>query len=197
MDNELRKQLKMLRVNAKISASKAGRWAGVDERTWRSWEASGKNNFYRSPSKSALWCFFYRCGVKIPPEFKTYLNLTPLGRCLSITSYKGGVGKSPITVNVGACLTQQGYSVAIVSDDGVFRGMRDDNQKPAQGSLVSRIDFYDERDLITFPSEIKKLEKEIRDNVDNAPPQEREMLTFIYGGSIARLDRKKRNQEIK
>jgi len=62
--------------------------------------------------------------------------LVPLGRTLSISSYKGGVGKSPITVNVAARLVERNFKLAVVTDDGIFRGMRDEGRTPPPENSV-------------------------------------------------------------
>ncbi|WP_238936515.1 ParA family protein [Pseudomonas typographi] len=45
------------------------------------------------------------------------LRASHAARVLSITSLKGGVGKSPITVDVAACLVERGSRVALISHD--------------------------------------------------------------------------------
>lgn len=131
----------------------------------------------------------------MPKELKPLVSPAPLGRALSISSYKGGVGKSPLTVNVAACLVNLSYRVAIVTDDGVYRGMRGAGRSPQPGSLVSKIDFYDERELITFPAAVKRMKKEIRDNVTLALPQDRKDAKFLYGHIIETVEHKEKATE--
>lgn len=128
----------------------------------------------------------------MPPEFRRYLAPRGQARTLSITTYKGGVGKSPITVNIAACLVSKGFKVAVVTDDPVFRGMKENGEGPEADTLVSQISFYDDRDIVFSASELKALAKEVRDNVTNAPADERLARQCIYGGHIERLQRKRR-----
>ncbi|MPQ84157.1 ParA family protein [Pseudomonas sp. MAFF 730085] len=115
MNDKQRKQLRKLRKKANISVKHAALWAHVEPRTWRSWETSNVKESTRSPSPAALWSFFARAGLEMPKELKPLVAPAPLGRALSISSYKGGVGKSPLTVNVAACLVNLSYRVAIVT----------------------------------------------------------------------------------
>lgn len=195
MNDKQRKQLRKLRKKANISVKHAALWAHVEPRTWRSWETSNVKGSTRSPSPAALWSFFARAGLEMPKELKPLVAPAPLGRALSISSYKGGVGKSPLTVNVAACLVNLSYRVAIVTDDGVYRGMRVAGRSPQPGSLVSKIDFYDERELITFPAAVKRMKKEIRDNVTLALPHDRDDAKFLYGHIIETVEHKEKATE--
>lgn len=125
MNNLLREQLKEIRMARGISIPQAAWWAGVNDRAWRSYETEEENNSSRVPSESTLRCFFQRSGVKMPPEFRRYLAPHGQARTLSITTYKGGVGKSPITINIAACLVSKGFKVAVVTDDIVYRCMKE------------------------------------------------------------------------
>jgi chromosome partitioning protein len=191
MNNLLRELLKEIRVARGISTTQAASWAGVNDRAWRSYETEEENTSSRAPSESTLRCFFQRSGIKMPPEFRRYLSPHGQARTLSVTTYKGGVGKSPITINIAACLVSKGFKVAVVTDDIVFRCMKKGGEGPEAGSLVSQISFYDDRDVLFSASEIKALAKEIRDNVTNAPADERLEREFTYGGTIERLQRKR------
>jgi chromosome partitioning protein len=192
MNNLLRKQLKEIRVAHGISTPQAAWWAGVNDRAWRSYETEEDNSSSRVPSESTLRCFFQRSGIKMPQEFRRYFAPCGQARTLSITTYKGGVGKSPITVNIAACLVFKGFKVAVVTDDPVFRGMKEHGEGPEAGSLVSQISFYDDRDIVFSSSELNALAKEVRDNVTNAPTDERLNRAFIYSGEIERLQRKRK-----
>jgi len=46
-----------------------------------------------------------------------------MGKCFVITSGKGGVGKTTISTNLGVCLAQQGYRVALVDLDIGLRNL--------------------------------------------------------------------------
>ncbi|MEE3528621.1 P-loop NTPase, partial [Pseudomonas aeruginosa] len=113
--------------------------------------------------------FFHRSGIAIPPELKDYIFESESGQALSITAYKGGVGKSPITVDVASCLVQRGFKVAIVTNDIVYTCKVEKGDTPEPGSLVSKISFYDELDILFSKSEIRKLENELNRNRAHKP----------------------------
>lgn len=164
MNNKQRKLLKRVRENGHISINLAANWAHVEQRTWRSWEAGDDKETARSPSPAALWSFFARSGLEVQTlEEETVRK--PRGLAFSIASSKGGVGKTPITLNVAACLIELGFRVAIVTDDLVFRCAYEDEEQPKPGSLISKIDFYDELDLITFPAAVKQRRRVIREQL--------------------------------
>ncbi|WP_322614501.1 AAA family ATPase [Pseudomonas sp. BIC9C] len=192
MNNLLRELLKEKRMARGISTPQAAWWAGVNDRAWRSYETEEENSSSRVPSESTLRCFFQRSGIKMPPEFRRYLAPHGQARTLSVTTYKGGVGKSPITINIAACLVSKGFKVAVVTDDIVFRCMNADGEGPEAGSLVSQISFYDDRDILFSASELKALAKEIRDNVTNAPAEKRLEREATYSRTIERLHRKRK-----
>lgn len=194
MDNALRTALKNIRSATGMSARDAGRRAGVSGRTWSSWETLGSDDSQtkrlRPASKKALWNFFLRSKIPVPPAFIPYLKNKPYGRVVSITSYKGGVGKSPITLNVAACLSSQGLKVAIVTNDEVFRTSVESEETPAPGTLASRIDFFDVRDLIISKSDVTKLNRYINEQVIKCPAAERDLRAFVYAEDIEELKRK-------
>ncbi|UFI44008.1 ParA family protein [Pseudomonas savastanoi] len=195
MDTRQRELLRQLRLKARISVKLAAQWAQVKERTWRAWESPEDSSTARSPSRAALWSFFARSGLRMLEELKPNAGSNPLGIAFSISSYKGGVGKSPITINVAACLIEFGYKVAIVTNDGVYRAACHLGRSPAPGTLVSQIDFYDEFDLITAPGEVKEIRKQIRDNASLASPEDKALAQFLFDGSIAALRRKEKATE--
>lgn len=190
MLNILRERLKETRLAHGINVRQAAYWAGVDYRTWRSYEVGEEKASARVPAKNALRCFFSRSGIEIPSEIKRYLTSSDEARTLTITTYKGGVGKSPITINIASCLTSKGYKVAIISDDTVFRCMRGEGEGPEPGSLVSKISFYDDREILFSASETRALANKVRNNVTNAPADERETCALIYSDTIETLERK-------
>jgi chromosome partitioning protein len=196
MNNELRALLKAVRQRAGHSSAQAASYVYLDARAWRSWEAFDDKPSSRIPPKSAIWSYFWRAGIQMPAEFRAYLDDSPLGRCFSIASYKGGVGKSPLTVNIAAQLVARGFTVAVVTNDEVFRGMRDDHEEPPEGSLVSRIDFYDEDDIVTSISEIRALESLVRRQVTQAPQEEQEVRAILYRREVDTLARKGQAKEI-
>ncbi|ADR59763.1 Hypothetical protein, conserved [Pseudomonas putida BIRD-1] len=194
MNNKERKQLRNARLEANISVTVAAKLAQVEPRTWRAWETGEDNETARSPSPAALWCFFARSGLKMP-SFDSEGKLPPRGEAFSISTLKGGVGKTPITLNVAACLAEQNFRVAIVTNDAFYQRALDDGMKPSPGSLVSQVHYYETHDLICFPGEVRQQRKAMRELLASLPPHEAE----IYAHSLQRerkaLERKKRATE--
>jgi chromosome partitioning protein len=192
-----RRLLRKTRLKAKISATQAASLAFVEPRTWRAWESgeTGEDKgAARSPSTAALWSFFARSGIKMP-DFNAKVTRKPSGIAFAIASYKGGVGKTPITLNVAACLVEQGHRVAIVTDDLVYRSAHEEGLRPAAGSLVSHIDFYDELDLITFPADVRQRRAEMRLRLATLQPHEEPFFRTQHRDELEALERKRRATE--
>jgi chromosome partitioning protein len=194
MDNQIRKHLKEVREAAGISVSLAAMWANVAERTWRSWETESGNVTARSPSPAALWSFLARSGLNMR-KLDHENNEKPRGLALAIASYKGGVGKTSITVNVAAALAELGFRVAVVTNDFSHRYACEEGEEPAPGSWARRVGFYDERDLITFPSAVKLRRKRIRDHLAALPPKEQARYRLVHADDLEALERKQRATE--
>lgn len=194
MNNQLRKHAKELREAADVSVNLAAMWANVAERTWRSWETDSGNVTSRLPSPAALWSFLARSGINMR-KLSLEIDEKPRGLALAVACYKGGVGKSSITVNLAAAMAELGFRVAIVTNDYNHRYACEDGEQPAPGSCVSRVGFYDERDLITFPSAIRQRRKRIRDHLAALPPKERASYQLVHAEEIEALERKQRATE--
>lgn len=194
MDNQLRKHAKELRQAANVSVNLAAMWANVAERTWRSWETESGNVTSRIPSPAALWSFLARSGINMR-RLGLEIDGKPRGLALTVACYKGGVGKSSITVNLAAAIAELGFRVAVVTNDYNHRYACEDGELPAPGSCVSRVGFYDERDLITFPSAVKQRRKRIRDHLAALPPKEQASYQLVYADELAALERKQRATE--
>ena len=194
MDNQLRKHVKELREAADVSVNLAAMWANVAERTWRSWETERGNVTSRIPSPAALWSFLARSGINMR-RLGLEIDGKPRGLALAVACYKGGVGKSSITVNLAAAMAELGFRVAVVTNDYNHRYACEDGELPAPGSCVSRVGFYDERDLITFPSAVKQRRKRIRDHLASLPPKERASYQLVHADELEALERKQRATE--
>lgn len=197
MKDKQRRLLRKTRLKAKMSATQAASLAFVEPRTWRAWEAgeTGEDKGgARSPSTAALWSFFARSGIKMP-DFNAKVTSKPRGLAFAIASHKGGVGKTPITLNVAACLVEQGHRVAIVTDDLVYRSAHEEGLRPAAGSLVSQVDFYDELDLITFPAEVRKRRAEMRMQLALLQPHDKPSFHALHREELEGLERKRHATE--
>lgn len=194
MDNQLRKHSKELREAAGVSVNLAAMWANVAERTWRSWETDSGNVTSRLPSPAALWSFLARSGINLR-KLGLDIDVKPRGLALAIACYKGGVGKTSITVNLAVALAELGFRVAIVTNDYNHRYACEDGEQPSPDSWASRVGFFDERDLITFPSAVKQRRKRIRDQLAALPPNEQAKYQFIHADELEALERKQRATE--
>lgn len=194
MDNQLRKHAKELREAADVSVNLAAMWANVAERTWRSWETDSGKVTSRLPSPAALWSFLARSGINIR-KLGLAIDAKPRRLALAVACYKGGVGKSSITVNLAAAIAELGFRVAVVTNDFNHRYACDDGEEPAADSWVSRVGFYDERDLITFPSAVRLRRKRIRDHLAALPPDEQARYQMFHADELEALDRKQRSTE--
>ena len=197
MDNQLRKHSKELREAAGVSVNLAAMWANVAERTWRSWrswETDSGNVTSRSPSPAALWSFLARSGINLR-KLGLEIDVKPRGLALAIACYKGGVGKTSITVNLAVALAELGFRVAVVTNDYNHRYACEDGEQPAPYSWASRVGFFDERDLITFPSAVKQRRKRIPDQLAFLPPNEQAKYQFVHADEFEALERKHRATE--
>lgn len=139
-------QLKALRKSRGISAERAAIAVGRCVKSWRGYESEESK-------------------VRIPDiifsQFLRKFKITwPHAKVISITAYKGGIGKSPITVAIAASFAQSGLKVAVVANDEVFRSYSEEDRVSVKNSnrLASQIDFYDEHDIVMYAGEIASLE---------------------------------------
>lgn len=130
------------RIEHSMSRFRAANCAGVSERTWRSYEQG-----QRSPRNSVVRNFYDRSGISMPPNIAQLLRVARTARVLSITSLKGGVGKSPITIDVAACLVERGSNVAVITHDCCFEDGVSNGARPKAGSLVAGVDFFGYADV--------------------------------------------------
>lgn len=123
------------RIEHSMSRYRAAECAGVSERTWRSYEQG-----QRRPRRSVVQNFYDRSGIPMPSDTARLLRVTQTARVISITSLKGGVGKSPITIDVAACLVERGNRVAVITHDCCYEDGVSNGARPLTGSLAERID---------------------------------------------------------
>ncbi|MFJ2684436.1 hypothetical protein ACIOYV_11940 [Pseudomonas sp. NPDC087342] len=116
-------------------------------------------------------------------------------KVVSFTTYKGGVGKSPITIAAAALLTNEGYRVAVVTNDIVFRCCIKEERPESVKRLRDEIgvDFYDEVDVRLYPYEVKDIEEQLaRDGVFLDPQVIAKCdPEHMYASDICRLESKR------
>lgn len=170
------------RIEHSMSRFRAAECAGVSERTWRSYEQGS-----RKPGKSVVRNFYNRSGIAMPSTTVQMLKATRSARVLSITSLKGGVGKSPITVDVAACLVERGNTVAVITHDCCYEdGVSNGAQLKAR-SLVAGVDFFGYADLFFSVGEKETFAKRLRHIVDHGSPMDRSGLEFEMGGTLGSM----------
>lgn len=120
-------------------------------------------------------------------ETARLLKASHAARVLSITSLKGGVGKSPITVDVAACLVERGSKVAVISHDCCYDDGLSLGEHPRSGSLASKIDFFGYPDVFFSLTEKEAFAKRLRQVVDHGSAVERSGLEFEMGGTLGSM----------
>lgn len=144
------------RIEHSMSRYRAAECAGVSERTWRSYEQG-----QRRPRRSVVQNFYDRSGIPMPSDTARLLRVTQTARVISITSLKGGVGKSPITIDVAACLVERGNRVAVITHDCCYEDGVSNGARPLTGSLAERIDFFGFADVFFCLAEKESFAKQI------------------------------------
>lgn len=167
------------RIAHSMSRFRAAECAGVSERTWRSYEQGN-----RAPRKSVVRNFYDRSGISMTADTARMLRASHAARVMSITSLKGGVGKSPITVGVAACLVERGCKVAVVTHDCCYEDGISEGVRPRAGTLVANIDFFGYVDVFFSVAEKEAFAKRLRHIVDHGSPIERSGLEFEMGGNL-------------
>lgn len=155
--------LKSLRNALRLTAEQAAASIGMKERTWQSYEAPIGSSSHRSMKVSTLQRFCQLHCVPYPPYSNDGRLLLNGCKIISITAFKGGVGKSPITVNVATELTKRGKRVAIISSDMMFdlfvgfdierTGSFDPKGRP--------VHYYSEEEVGLYKAEIIDLKHEL------------------------------------
>ncbi|MCV4269371.1 AAA family ATPase [Pseudomonas capsici] len=143
-------ELKALRKSRGISTEQAARAVKRSIKSWRDYESeTAKPKIPDNIFKLFLW------------KFKI---IWPHAKTVSIAAYKGGIGKSPITIALAASFAQTGLKVAIVTNDEVYRAHSKKDKATIKSSsrLAAKIDFYDELDIVLYSGEVVTLEKEVQ-----------------------------------
>lgn len=161
-------QLRDLRKRLGLTAQQAADSVRVNYRTWKGYEAPYGAPSHRDISESTLSHFCIQHELAYPPISDDGRLIYKNCKVLSFTTYKGGVGKSPITISAAALLTNEGYRVAVVTNDVVYRCHIKGEKPPNVSRLRDEIgiDFYDEVDVRLYPYEVKDIEGQLaRDGV--------------------------------
>lgn len=185
--------LKALRHALGLTAEQAAATIGVKERTWQSYETSLGQSSHRTIKMGSLQLFCERRGVPYPPVSNDGRLLVNSCKVISITSTKGGVGKSPITVNVATELAARGKRVAIISNDIVYKCFVEEEAK-----LYGRFDekgrgvhYFDEEDVSLYSSEVHDLERELSEEISEASSKSADDIRSSYAYLIERIEKKR------
>ncbi|HEX8595695.1 MAG TPA: AAA family ATPase [Pseudomonas sp.] len=158
-------QLKELRKACGLTVGKAALSVHVHERTWRTYETDVDNASHIRIPQGRLMAFCERHELPYPPVGPDGQIMATGCKVLSITTYKGGVGKSPITVAVAGVLASAGRRVAIVSNDRVFnlQGKEDSWISARLEGRARSVDFIGEDDVLMYPGEVEHIEQAIQE----------------------------------
>ncbi|VVO95066.1 hypothetical protein PS903_02484 [Pseudomonas fluorescens] len=186
-------QLKALRNACGLTVKKAAASVHVNERTWRTYETDIDNTSSIPIPEERLIAFCERHDVPYPPVSNDGRILKGACKVISITAYKGGVGKSPITVAVAAYLGSIGKKVAIVTNDFVFsRRMQKDSWISLRLEGRARwVDFYGENDVLMYPSETDELEQAIEKDENKRNESNLNKRNFLLSDERVLLEAKK------
>ena len=185
--------LKSLRRSLKLTCEQAAISIDVKARAWRSYETSTDCKSHRTIPERSLRVFCERHGVPYPPTSNDGRLLSVGCKVISITAYKGGVGKSPITVDVATELARRGNRVAIITGDVVYRcSMRDDMREHRRLKIQnSPVTYFDESDVILYHAELHDLQRKLAEDLAEESILDPGELRFCYGYQIERIKRKK------
>lgn len=185
--------LKSLRNALGLTAEEAAATIGVKERTWQSYETSIGQPSHRTIKMSSLQIFCERRGVPFPPVSNDGRLLVNGCKVISITTLKGGVGKSPITVNVATELATRGKRVAIISSDIVYKCFVEEEAKlygefDTKGRLVH---YFSAEDVLLYSAEVHDLEYELSVKLSEASAKHSEDPKSMYGYLMAKIEKKR------
>lgn len=185
--------LKVLRRALRLTCEQAALSIDIKARAWRSYETSVDRKSHRTIPERSLRVFCERHSVPYPPTSNDGRLLSVGCKIISITAYKGGVGKSPITVDVATELARRGNRVAIITGDVVYRcSMRDDMREHRWQKLQnSPVTYFDESDVILYHAELHDLERKLADDLAEESILDPGEIRFCYGYQIERIKRKK------
>ncbi|MFI7836975.1 AAA family ATPase [Pseudomonas asiatica] len=186
-------KLKELRNALGLTAEQAASSIDVKERTWQSYEAPIGHSSHRTMKVVYLQRFCECHGVPYPPVSNDGRLLINGCKVISITTLKGGVGKSPITVNIATELAKRGKKVAIITSDIVFRCcVKLDEEKNGEFDHKGRlVHYYAEDDVALYKSELHDLEFELSDEVSKSGLVNPDEIKSTYSYLIEKIQKKK------
>ena len=182
-------QLFRLRKYTRLTIAQAAERVGVSSRTWASYEAGQSKSSARKIPPPILELFCVKSNIAFPPIRDDLSLVTDTAKIICFTSMKGGVGKSPITLEVATTLANQGFKVAIISNDSVFRGHDEISmQQNASPCVHGSITFYDEEEVIFSDFELMELANKLKSHDINmhAGQNFSDEEILIYGRDIRR-----------
>lgn len=188
--------LKILRRALRLTCEQAAASINVTPRAWRSYEASMVYKSHRTIPERSLRVFCERHGVPYPPISNDGRLLVVGCKIISITAYKGGVGKSPITVDVATELTRRGNRVAIITSDAVYKGTMNKEKRAHRRLKIESgpVKYFDEADVVLFKTEIQDLERQLEEDLAEVSLTDPAEIRFCYGYQIERISREKAAQ---
>lgn len=167
-------ELKALRLSRGVSIKDAADSVGRDYRTWQGYEASSDSESKIKIKLDVLNKFF-----------RAHKIFWPSAKVISVAAYKGGVGKTPITVVVAAAFALKGFRVAVVTNDHVFRSHSESKNAhvKAFGKVAGSVDFYDEADIVMYQGETQSIREMVGNN-------QQDKFCSVFSDDIERLARK-------
>ncbi len=185
--------LKNLRRSLRLTCEQAAISIDIKARAWRSYETSADCKSHRTIPERNLRVFCERHGVPYPPTSNDGRLLSVGCKIISITAYKGGVGKSPITVDVATELARRGSRVAIITGDVVYRCSMGDEMREHRRLKIknSPVTYFDESDVILYSAELRDLERKLEEDLAGTGVLDPGEIRFCYGYQIERIKRKK------
>ncbi|WP_350600200.1 P-loop NTPase [Pseudomonas sp. 65/3-MNA-CIBAN-0223] len=185
--------LKSLRHVLGLTAEQAAATIGVKERTWQSYETSLEQPSHRTIKMSSLQLFCERRGVPYPPVSNDGRLLVNSCKVMSITTLKGGVGKSPITVNVATELAARGKRVAIISNDIVYKCFVKEEVK-LYGEFDPKgrsVNYFNAEDVLLYSAEVHDLEHELSERLSEDSTERPDVTEVENGYLIAEIEKKR------
>lgn len=185
--------LKSLRHALGLTAEQAAATIGVKERTWQSYETSLGQPSHRTIKMSSLQLFCERRGVPYPPVSNDGRLLVNGCKVMSITTLKGGVGKSPITVNVATELAARGKRVAIISNDIVYKCyVKEEAEIYGEFDYKGRsVHYFGAEDVLLYSAEVHDLEHELAERLSEDLTKKPQDAKSEYGYLMAEMEKKR------